>query len=254
MSKATNQVFNTLLVEHEAAVVTVTLNCPDTLNSITSQMLQEITSIYTQLRDDPTVRVIVLKGAGRAFCSGANRNDPPGIAPRGSSRASVVEHAREGQRASAAIANSSAITVAQLHGHVIGGGMVLAMNCDFRVGSIDSSFRLPEVPLGIPLTWGMIPLLLAEVGAAAARELVMLAESVSSSRAVQLGILHAAAEPELLTETTSTWVERLLAMPPMALQMTKRQFQAERGAVDEEQADAEALMYAEAMALNWTSL
>lgn len=253
MSGTTNRTFEALLVEREAAVVTVTLNCSETLNSITSQMLQEITSIYTQLRDDSTVRVIVLRGAGRAFCSGANRNDPPGVASPGSTQAAVMERAREGQRASEAIANSSAVTVAQLHGHVIGGGMVLAMNCDFRVGSVGSSFRLPEVALGIPLTWGMIPVLLEEVGAAAARELVMLAEPVSSARAVQLGILHAAAEPELLTEATSTWVERLLAMPPMALNMTKKQFQTERRVVDEEQADAEALMYAEAMALNWTS-
>src|SRR6187401_2659057 len=99
-------------------------------------------------------------------CAGADRKDPPARVARSSgASAGARRHAAQvGLRALEAIERSEAITIARLHGHVIGGGLVLALGCDLRVAAATTSFHIPEVDLGVPLTWGAAPRLAREIG------------------------------------------------------------------------------------------
>ena len=82
------------------------------------------------------------------------------------------------------------MTIARLHGHAIGGGLALALACDFRVAADDALLDLPEVDLGVPLTWGATPRLIHEIGAARARELILLCDRVDAERAERDGLVH----------------------------------------------------------------
>lgn len=239
----------TLSIEREGDVVTVTLDRPERLNAITSQMIHEVTGVYENLESD--VRVVVLKGRGRAFCSGADRLNPPGLAPSGSDHLTELRHAGEGRRAARAIAEAPMVTIASLHGHVIGGGAVLALNCDFRIGDDSAAIRFPEVQLGIPLTWGALPLLEREIGASKARRMVYFGDPVYAPEALEMGLLHKVVAKEDLEYATQNLVKRVLDLPEVSVRMSKRQLleasEAEPGRLDA--LDAE--LYVEAMRLGW---
>jgi enoyl-CoA hydratase/carnithine racemase len=131
-----------------------------------------------------------------------------------------------GRRALEAIERCDAITIARLHGHVIGGGVVLALACDLRIAASDTVFNIPEVDLGIPLTWGAAPRLAREVGAARAKELILLCDRFDGAAAERYGVVNRSVAADQLDAAVDDWAGRLAAKPPWALHMTKSQFKA----------------------------
>lgn len=237
--------YQTISVGRDGDVVTISLDRPERLNAITSQMLQEVAHAYTNLGGN--VRVVILEGNGRSFCSGADRKDPPGLAPAGSDHATELMHAGAGRRAARAIAEAPMVTVARLHGHVIGGGAVLALNCDFRIGDETTAISFPEVRLGIPLTWGALPVLEREVGASKARNMVYFGEPVHAHNALEIGLLHKVVAPELLADETRRFVGQLLDLPEVSVRMSKRQFLEASSARGDRLDALDAELYVEAM-------
>ena len=172
--------FETLELERDGPLLTVWLARPARRNALNGAALGEIEALFTQLQTDFATRVVVLGGRGPSFCAGADRDDPPGSERmRRSEGASERERrytAQLGRRACAAIEALEAVTIARLHGHVLGGGLALALACDFRLAAENARLGLPEVDLGVPLTWGATPRLIHEIGAARARELLLLGD------------------------------------------------------------------------------
>jgi enoyl-CoA hydratase/carnithine racemase len=109
---------------------------------------------------------------------------------------------------------------------VVGGGLVMALGCDFRLAADDTSIHVPEVDLGVPLTWGALPRLVREVGAARARELVLLCDRVDAATAERMGLVHRVVPSDALDATVDAWAARLAAKPPWAVHMTKSQLRA----------------------------
>jgi enoyl-CoA hydratase/carnithine racemase len=220
----------TLEVERAGPVLHVWLARPERLNALNETALVEIERLFGELQTDFATRVVVLGGRGRSFSAGADRNDPPGSRRMGaSSGASERErrHAAQlGRRACAAIAALEAVTIARLHGHVLGGGLALALACDFRLAAAGASLGLPEVDLGVPLTWGATPRLIHEVGAARARELLLLGDSIDAEHAERIGLVHRVLAPDALDAAVREWAERLAAKPEVAVHMTKTQLRA----------------------------
>lgn len=217
--------FERLDVERDGEVLRVWLNRPAVLNALDQQTLEEISALYSAVHALDDVRVVVLGGRGRAFSAGADlKNHPsrpdPDDTPRRHRRV-----AQTGHRAIAAILDCPAITVARTHGHVIGGGVLLAAACDFRIGADDTAFRLPEVELGLPLSWGGTPLLINEIGAARAREMIVMCRPFLADEAHRLGLLHEVVTAGELDEAVTRWVDRLLALPHYPIEATKHQFQ-----------------------------
>jgi enoyl-CoA hydratase/carnithine racemase len=229
--------YRTLTVERDGAVLRVWLDRPDRRNALNGDALEEIAALFTGLRTDFGTRVVVLGGRGASFCAGADRKDPPGSARlAASSGASDRERrytAQIGLRAARAIEDAEVPTIARLHGHAIGGGFVLALACDFRVAAEGTVFSVPEVELGIPLTWGGTPRLVQEVGAARAREILLLCERFGTVEAERWGAVHRVVAAAELDAATDAWARRLAEMPELAVHMTKTQLRAygRRGAL-----------------------
>ena len=115
------------------------------------------------------------------------------------------------------------LTVARVHGHAVGGGCCLALSCDFRIAAEDALFRVPEVDLGVPLTWAATPRLLHEIGAARTREVLLLCEDIEARKALDWGIVHRAVPTAELDSCVDDLAKRLADKPEMAVYMTKTQ-------------------------------
>jgi enoyl-CoA hydratase/carnithine racemase len=220
-------------VERSGPILRVWLNRPEKRNALDTAALEELGELFRGLQTDFEARVIVLGGRGPSFCGGADLGDPPGSARmRASSGASEREqrHAAQlGLRTSRAIEDVEAVTIARIQGHAVGGGFVLALACDLRIAAENALFQLPEIDLGVPLTWGATPRLIDEVGAARAREILLLCDRVDAERAERWGIVHRVVPESELDAAVEVWAERIAAKPEIAVHMTKTQLRAYRG-------------------------
>lgn len=218
-----------LVVEHDGAIARVWLARPEKRNALDTETLEELVTLYEGFARDLSVQVAVLGGQGPSFSAGADRGAPPGftgLAGGGASPRELRWAAQLGRRAVAAIADADVVTVARLHGHVLGGALCLALACDFRLAATDAQLGLPEVDLGLPLTWGGTARLAHEVGAARARELIMLCDRVDGSTAAAWGLVHRAVPAGELDALVDGWATRLATKPEVAVHMAKTQFRA----------------------------
>jgi len=220
--------YDTLELDCDGSVAHVWLNRPERLNALNPRALDEIGTAFESLQTRFDTQVVVLAGRGRAFCAGADRKDPPSRLARGSGAGARERRWTSliGRRALEAIERCEAVTIARLHGHVVGGGLARAQACDFRLAAEGTSLHIPEVDLGIPLGWGAVPRLVREVGAARAKELILLCERFDAAAAERMGLVNRVVPADALDATVADWAARLAAKPPWAVHMTKSQFQA----------------------------
>lgn len=217
--------FKSLELERQGPVLRVWLNRPERLNAISPLMLKEIGDLFLSLETDFDTRVVVLGGRGRCFCAGADRKPPEPdqqIEPPKSDRERRWLD-QLGRRACQAIEDCDVVTLARIHGHAVGGGCCFSLACDFRVAADTALLRVPEVDLGIPLTWGATPRLIHEIGAARAREVLLLCEDIPAAKALAWGMVHRVAPETELDDTVDALVNTLLAKPELAVYMTKTQ-------------------------------
>nr|WP_155074003.1 enoyl-CoA hydratase/isomerase family protein [Streptomyces taklimakanensis] len=200
----------------------VRLNSPETGNTLSADLLDELLSVLAPLNDRPETRVVVLSGEGDDFCLGADREEfaaSLGTDPTGAELRAIMDRAR---RVCEALDTANAITVARLHGRVVGAGLALAVFCDLRVGADTCRFRLPEVALGVAPAWGgVLPRLLNEAGAAAVRELILTCAPFDAARARRMSLLHKVVPADELDAAVEAWTGPLLRRPPGALPLAK---------------------------------
>jgi enoyl-CoA hydratase/carnithine racemase len=219
-----------LELERDGAILRVWLARPERRNALDTTALEEIAALFGALQRDFETRVVVLGGRGLSFCAGADRRDPPGRealrADSGASDRARRFAAQVGLRACRAVEDAEVVTIARVHGHAIGGGAALALACDFRVAAEDAVFQIPEVDLGIPLAWGAAARLAHEVGAARARQAILLCDRFDAREALAWGAVHQVVPVAELDAAVDAWAQRLAAKPEIAVHMTKTQFRA----------------------------
>lgn len=177
--------FETLECTVDGQIGWLKLNRPEKLNPLSTQCLEELIGAAVWFDGHDDIRVVIVHGAGRAFTAGADLasfGGPTGTLPRSAADA--------GRRMAEAIEQMQAVTIAAVHGHCIGGGVVLAAACDLRVAAESTNFAIPEVDLGIPLAWGGIQRLVREIGPAATRELVMTCRPFTALEAHVRGMVN----------------------------------------------------------------
>jgi enoyl-CoA hydratase/carnithine racemase len=177
--------FDTLETRVEGALGWLTLNRPEKLNPLSAQTLGELAAAARWFDTQPGVKVVVVGGAGRSFCAGADLGTFSGRQEVG-----VREAADLGRSMADALEEMRALTIARIQGWCIGGGLVLAAACDLRVAAEDARFSIPEVDLGIPLAWGGIPRLVREIGPALTKELVISCRPFEAQEARTCGFLN----------------------------------------------------------------
>jgi enoyl-CoA hydratase/carnithine racemase len=212
-----------VIVERDERVCRVRLNRPEKLNALNDDVRRGLHDAFAALADEPDIAVVVLSGEGRSFSAGA---DLLGAAPpTTSSTWAARRHAIGGwQRLLELLERIPQVTVASVHGHCIGGAALLAAACDLRIGADQLAVRIPELAIGIPLTWEGIPRLAREIGLPLARDLVMTGRTLDAHQALACGFIQRLAPADGLGAATDALVAELLAMPPGPLALTRAMF------------------------------
>jgi len=235
--------FETLKVEVDGRIGRVTLNRPERLNALSRQLMSEIVQLgaWLKLRED--IRVIIVSGAGRSFSAGFDLND--------FSSASAGESPRQaadlGRLATDALTDVPQLTIAAVHGHCVGGGVVFVAACDLRVATTETTFIIPEVDLGIPLAWGGIPRLVREIGPALTKELVLTCRPFDADEAKSIGFINQVVDSADLETTVTELALNLASKTLYSLHSTKQQVNAvmeEIAGTGRSAGDADMLVYA----------
>ena len=206
-----------LTLEVDDAVARLTLARPEKLNALSPQLLGELIDAARALDARPEVKVVILAGAGRAFCAGFDLGAFAAQDGEGTAR----ETADLGRRMAEAITEMRALTIARIHGHCVGGGVVLAAACDLRVAAQEAVFSIPEVELGIPLAWGGIPRLVREIGPAMTKELVLTCRPFGAQEAHSLGFVNRVVAGDELAAAAEALAAQLATRSALTLTATK---------------------------------
>lgn len=177
---------NFIRMEQAEKVAVVTINRPEALNALNSEVLEELESMFQFLRENPDVKAVVLTGSGaKAFVAGA---DVAAMAKCGPLEAQ--KFILTGHRVFDAIASFPKPVIAAVNGFALGGGLELALSCDFIYASENAKFGLPEVNLGIIPGWGGTQRLTAAIGANRAKEMIYSGKIVGTSEAESMGLVN----------------------------------------------------------------
>jgi enoyl-CoA hydratase len=208
-----------ILARGEGAVRILTLNRPDRLNAVSQGLYDRLAAALATADADPDVRCIVLTGAGRAFCAGADLKAHAEGRPDEEARARYTAVAQEVNRR---IQTSGTPLVAAVNGHAIGGGLELALSADFMIVASDAKLRLPEIALGTFVGGGVTYTLAERVGVLKARELIYFGDFFSGADAAAMGLANRAVPAEEVLATALAWAERLSKLAPIPLAAAKR--------------------------------
>ena len=193
----------------------LTLNRPSKLNALDRATVGVFATQVKSLIQRPDVRIVVTRGAGRAFCAGSDLAD---LAPLSPAEAAAAERAHG--EAGALLDTLPQPTIAQLHGYALGGGLGLALYHDFRFAADSCVLGLPEVELGWTPPWA-VGRLVDVVGPTHARWLALGCVRVSGVEAKAMGLVHEVAPAADLADRVEAFARRLAAMPPAGLRETK---------------------------------
>jgi enoyl-CoA hydratase/carnithine racemase len=193
------------------------LDRPAKLNALNDAIRVGLQRAADDLAERDEIRVVVLAGAGRSFSAGADLGEP--IATSADALAARRLSGRW-QRLLDAWERLPQVTVARLHGHVIGGAALLAAACDLRVAADDTAIAIPELAIGIPLTWAGLPRLAREIGLSRTRELVMTGRSLPAAETLEWAYLHRVVPAGGLDAAVEALVDELVAQPALALALT----------------------------------
>jgi enoyl-CoA hydratase/carnithine racemase len=204
-------------VEVAGRVATVTLDRPEALNAISTELALDLAAAVEPLAVDPGVGAVVLTGAGeRAFCVGADLKQRAGFDDHG-----WFVQREAFRRGFAAVRRCPLPTVAAVSGFALGGGTELAISCDLVVAAEGATFGLPEVRLGLVPAGGGTQLLVRRVGRSAARDLVLTGRRVPAAEALELGLADRVAPgPEVLSVAAALAAE-LAGNAPTAVRLAK---------------------------------
>jgi 2-(1,2-epoxy-1,2-dihydrophenyl)acetyl-CoA isomerase len=217
--------YRTILFETESGIATVTLNRPEVLNAYTPEMGEEVVDAFRRIENDSAIRVVILTGAGRGFCSGvdleqlmrvqAGEEAPQGEGPRLGEESFIREFPLE-------LATFPKPVIAAINGAAIGVGVTLTLLCDIRIAADTAKLGLTFTKLGILPGLGSTHLLPRIVGMAKALELVLTARVIDALEAAEIGLVNRVVPANSLTHEVRELAQGLMENLPDALSRAKR--------------------------------
>ena len=210
--------FQFLTTRREGPVEYLTLNRPDVRNAFNEVVIAELTVWAETIVEDEDVRVVVLGGAGPAFCAGADHTRMTSIDAY--TPAENVTDATGAAKMYSLIDRLPIALIGRIHGAALGGGAGLAAICDIVVAEDRAVFGFTEVKLGI-LPAIVSPYVLAKIGASAARELFLTGMRFDAARAKDIGLVHAVAPADQLDRRVADYVKEILSAGPEAIATAK---------------------------------
>ncbi|HZS45035.1 MAG TPA: enoyl-CoA hydratase-related protein [Blastocatellia bacterium] len=210
-----------IILEKQDRIATITLNRPEKLNAFAGRMRDELAEAIEDAGQDNAIRVVVITGAGKAFCSGADLTRTVELAKDKDSAAfrSLLE---AGRRVVSDIRQMPKPVIASINGAAAGAGLNLALACDIRLASATAKFSQAFVKIGLHPDWGGTFFLPRLIGTAKSCELMFTGDAIDAATAERLGIINRAVPPEELQTATKELASKLSAAPPLAIAMMKR--------------------------------
>jgi len=212
--------YQTIEVTETEARLTIMLNRPEALNSLTLDLFGEFEQALAHVATRQDVRVIVVMGAGRAFSAGV---DPSVLwqMASGISKSEFQSELTHLQKVFNMMEEVEKPTIAAVNGVALGGGLILALCCDFRIASERAIFGLPEVRIGFPVIMGTHRLTRV-VGVARAKELAMTGKRISAQKAEAIGLVNRVVLADQLDQAVDELAGTLAGLAPLALGLQKR--------------------------------
>jgi enoyl-CoA hydratase/carnithine racemase len=236
--------YETLTVRREGPLMTVLLNRPEKRNAINLRMHAEVQEVCRELAEDFETRVVILAGEGAGFSSGADTGEWGQPGP--DNELELRHISAVGSRSSAALESLDQVTIAAVHGFAVGGAVVFALCCDLRLAGEGAWFSIPEVELGIPLSWNALPRLSREVGPSRALELTVICDRFSAAQAYEYGMLSRVVADGGEMEAARELAAKVIAHPSLPVALTKATMRAlKRGSEmgDAVYSDGDLLLY-----------
>ena len=213
--------YENILINDSNGILTITLNRPEKLNAFIGHMRRDLAEALEHAGSDRSVRVVVITGAGRAFCAGGDVEFMAQLMERHDTE----EFARilgAGRRVIMAIRQMTKPVIAAVNGTAAGAGCNLAFACDLRIASTDASFTQSFIKVGLNPDWGGTFFLPRLVTPNKACELFFLGETIKAEEAGRLNLVNQVVSPDELESATLQLAERLRAAPPIALAAAKQ--------------------------------
>ncbi len=210
--------FETIIYEKRGGLAYITLNRPKALNAYNVRMRDELYEALGAIKDDPEVRVVILKGSGeKAFCAGADITEfltaPAPVAAR---------QARFARDIWGRFLSIEQPVIAELHGYVLGSGIEMALCCDIRLAADDARFGMPETGLGIIPAAGGSQTLPRTIGAAAALEMILTGRWLTAAEAIKVKLVNrVVARADLLSEAEKL-ARKIESMDTMVVRYVKQ--------------------------------
>ena len=214
--------FESLLLDKKDHVAVLTLNRPSRLNAISQIMVEELMEALQNVARDNDVRVLIITGAGRAFCAGHDMGEGGGQAISGhaGTEAQARQEVRRGQRLVTLLRELDKPVIAMINGLAVGGGFDLAVACDMRLGSENARFKA-YMHMGLTPTLGAAWFLPRIIGISKAAGVLFRQDFVDAEEAQRIGLLDSLVPAKDLESATMSLALQIAKAPPMAVRMTK---------------------------------
>ncbi|PYM26564.1 MAG: enoyl-CoA hydratase/isomerase family protein [Candidatus Rokuibacteriota bacterium] len=214
--------YECLIHEVKDGIATLTLNRPERLNALGGTLRDDLHDALTRSAADPDVRVLIITGAGKGFCSGGDVK-AMNEAKEGQRERPLLEKIAPGRdRTLLAMRDAPQPIIAAVNGAAAGAGMNLALGCDIRLASTAAKFSQAFVKRGLHPDWGGTYFLPRIVGMAKACELIFTGAVIDAAEALRLGIVSQVVEPEELLPAAQALARAIAAGPPIAIRLAKR--------------------------------
>jgi len=206
----------------QGRIAVVRFDRGDNINALSQQAMRELRDVPRDFEDDLETSVVILTGSAKAFSAGFDLKDPEGRQRDALSVGERIHRQRLGPKMCKAWQDIDQVTIAAIEGHCIGGGAALVVALDFRTCGRSAHFRIPEVELGMNMSWGSIPRMLALIGPARTKQAVILAsDRIAAAEALDWGLVEKVVDDGQALAAAMEFAERIARQPPIPVRMTK---------------------------------
>ena len=208
-------------IARDGASATVTMDRGDGRNPLSRQLILEMTEAARGFADDLETQAVIIVGKG-AFTAGADLKDPAMDRRRAPGLLERRHMTRIGPDMCDAWEKVEQVTICAIEKYCIGGGGALAAACDFRIMAKGSHMRLPEIPLGMNMSWHAVPRLVSLIGPSRTKQFVIFGERIEADRALAWGLADEVVPDGEALAAARRWAEKIAKLPPNAVRMSKQ--------------------------------